>query len=1007
MGQNARTDATSETLPATTGSVGPASPPGYELIDQIGHGGMGVVYRARDTALDRDVAVKLLSERYPPDSASAQRFLSEARITGQLQHPGIPAVHQVGTLSDGRPFLAMKLIKGSTLETILKQSQDRAVAGSPDPATGTTEGLPRRYLRSAEGARSGDRAPAHVADRGRLLAIFEAVCQAVGYAHAHRVIHRDLKPANVMVGAFGEVQVMDWGLAKVLGQETPATVEALAGEPTRAWTEISPTPEAGAHTQAGSLVGTPAFIPPEQAVGEIERVNERSDVFGLGALLAVILTGKPPYVGDTFDSVRVQAVRGKLEDCFARLDASGAEPDLVALCKECLAFEPADRPADGGAVAAAVAGLRAAADERARRAELERVRVEGEQATAAARSAERRKRRRLALGAAAVLAVAAVGGLTTVLAVQRRANAELAAKNAELADEQAKVQARFELAQKAIATFHTGVSEDMLLKNAELKELRTKLLTAAADFYADLEQMLTGETDAKSRKALGTTYFQLGELMDKLGSKQEALAVHGKALALRRELAEASERADVEARLDVARSLEKVGLLVQATGDEVRALAALDEQRVLAEQLEAEHPIDSVRSVLGQSHHSIGMVHYFMGKPKEALSALRQALTIQQRLADANPAVTEFQRDLATTHHRIGVVLWRTGKREEAMESSRKALAIRQKLADANAATTELQFDLAKTHTNVGILLNEMGRPDEALAMHRKASAIEQRLADANPAVTEFQRSLAACNINIANLLRQTRKPAEALKAHQKALAIRKTLAETHPAITDFQQVLAAGHINMANLLRQMEKPTEALTECRKGLAILQQLADANPSVTDFQNDLAWSHRELGGVLARQQRFTEALAAIDAGLAIYQKTASVPGLAFAHASRGWALVRAGQPSKAVADLRQAVELWAKAKIPDFERSRTLALLAGLSKDGKFGVTNDEAKMFADQSVAALADAVNAGWTIHAGWNWPDELKEPDFDALRARADFQKLVAELEARNIPAAATGTK
>jgi serine/threonine protein kinase len=121
-------------------TVTPLSPPGYELLDEIGHGGMGVVYRARDIALDRDVAVKLLSERYPVDSPPAQRFLGEARITGQLQHPGIPAVHQVGTLADGRPFLAMKLIRGNTLEAILKHRSDPA------------------------------------AERGRLLAIFEAVC---------------------------------------------------------------------------------------------------------------------------------------------------------------------------------------------------------------------------------------------------------------------------------------------------------------------------------------------------------------------------------------------------------------------------------------------------------------------------------------------------------------------------------------------------------------------------------------------------------------------------------------------------------------------------------------------------------------------------------------------------------------------------------------------------------------------------------------------------------------
>ncbi len=412
----------------------PASLPGYELCEEIGHGGMGVVYRALDTALDRHVAIKVLAERYAADSSGAQRFLSEARITSQLQHPGIPAVHQVGTLADGRPFLAMKLIKGSTFEAILGQPTDPT------------------------------------AERGRLLAIFEAVCQAVGYAHAHRVIHRDLKPANVMVGAFGEVQVMDWGLAKVLGEERPADLP-LGAEQTQVWTRISSTPDSGSYTEAGSMVGTPAYMPPEQAVGQIERVNARSDVFGLGALLAVVLTGKPPYVGESYDSVRVMAVRGTLEDCFARLDASGAEPELVALCKECLAFEPADRPEDAGAVARAVAGLRASADDRARCAELERVRIEGEQATARARAAERRKRRRLVLGAAALLALAAIGGMLAVLEVQRRANSDLAEKNSALAVEHAKATqaqkiAQAERQQAVTNLYHARVEEAGALRRA-------------------------------------------------------------------------------------------------------------------------------------------------------------------------------------------------------------------------------------------------------------------------------------------------------------------------------------------------------------------------------------------------------------------------------------------------------------------------------------------------------------------------------------------------------------
>jgi serine/threonine-protein kinase len=154
--------------------AGPASPPAaaagrYVLLEEIARGGIGAVFRATDGPLGREVAVKVLQDRFAADSGVARRFADEARITAQLQHPGIPPVHEVGTLPDGRPFLAMKLIKGSTLADLL--------AARPDPGH----------------------------DRGRFIAVFELVCQAVAYAHAHGVLHRDLKPGNVMVGAFGEV----------------------------------------------------------------------------------------------------------------------------------------------------------------------------------------------------------------------------------------------------------------------------------------------------------------------------------------------------------------------------------------------------------------------------------------------------------------------------------------------------------------------------------------------------------------------------------------------------------------------------------------------------------------------------------------------------------------------------------------------------------------------------------------------------------------------------------
>src|SRR5262249_49942280 len=145
----------------------------YELLEEIGRGGMGVVFRARDASLNRRLAVKVLLEKHRGMPELEARFLEEAQITGQLQHPGVPPVHEVGRLEDGRPFFAMKLVKGQTLEALLRTSHHA------------------------------------VTEQSRFLAVFGQVCQALAYAHSRGVLHRDLKPANVMVGAFGEVQVMD------------------------------------------------------------------------------------------------------------------------------------------------------------------------------------------------------------------------------------------------------------------------------------------------------------------------------------------------------------------------------------------------------------------------------------------------------------------------------------------------------------------------------------------------------------------------------------------------------------------------------------------------------------------------------------------------------------------------------------------------------------------------------------------------------------------------------
>ncbi len=362
-------------LPATTphGLVENATPlpvgsdaGRYRLIEEIARGGMGEIHRAHDDVLDREVAAKVLQARYAAEPAVVQRFIDEARISGQLQHPCVPAVHDLGALPDGRPFLILKLIKGRTLDDLLKE-----------------------------------RAPG---DAG-LIAVFEPICQAVAYAHARGVIHRDLKPSNVMVGAFGEVQVMDWGLAKVVAGPGKPAAETASPRPT-AMTEIRPARDSDLpFTQYGAMIGTPAYMPPEQAGGEVDRIDERADIFGLGAILCAILTGQPPYVAADGDGVRLMAVRGQTAECLQRLSRSAADPGLIALCRRCLAFDPAERPANAGELARAVAELRAAAEERARQAELEQAGAQAE-----AREQRRRRRVQLALAVSVSLTVVVAAG---------------------------------------------------------------------------------------------------------------------------------------------------------------------------------------------------------------------------------------------------------------------------------------------------------------------------------------------------------------------------------------------------------------------------------------------------------------------------------------------------------------------------------------------------------------------------------------------------------------------
>ena len=256
-------------------SVGAATSDGqrFRVLRPHARGGLGEVFVALDAELHREVALKQILEKHADDPVSRQRFVAEAEITGGLEHPGVVPVYGLGTYAGGRPYYAMRFIKGDSLKEAIEHFHgDDALKNDPG----------RRSL-----------------ELRKLLRRFLDVCNAIDYAHSRGVIHRDIKPANIILGKHGETLVVDWGLAKAVGRADPSV-----GEQT-----IAPSSSGSSETLPGSALGTPAYMSPEQAGGDLDRLGPRSDVYSLGATLYCLLTGKPPFEGDDIGEIlrKVQA----------------------------------------------------------------------------------------------------------------------------------------------------------------------------------------------------------------------------------------------------------------------------------------------------------------------------------------------------------------------------------------------------------------------------------------------------------------------------------------------------------------------------------------------------------------------------------------------------------------------------------------------------------------------------------------------------------------------------
>jgi serine/threonine-protein kinase len=611
----------------------------YRVIGEIARGGMGVVLKGQDIELGRDVAMKVLRDEMVKRPEVVQRFVEEAQIGGQLQHPGIVPVYELG-LGEGRaPWFTMKLVKGRTLTALLEEG------------------------------------PGDEARRHRLVSIFASVCQTMAYAHSRGVIHRDLKPSNVMVGAFGEVQVVDWGLAKVLGQGGVVDDAKSVKDSRVSVIATIRSTDTATHSLAGSVLGTPAYMPPEQAQGFVENLDERSDVFSLGAILCEILTGKPPYAGE---EQLDQAARADLRDAHARLDASGADAELVAIAKECLRPSPAARPRNAEIVASRVDAHLAGVSQRAHLAAI------------AAANARARARGLLLVACLLGLVVIAGGGGWWVQhgAIERR----------------------------GAATRSVGAALE------DVHSLHVAAQAAPVGSTSPWEEALAA---ARSAESLATTLGVESELRDRAGALRRAIET-GSARAVAAATRDRTDRAMVERLQDVRgterdpgaapkeefeRAFQDYGIDVRALGDEA-ILARLKESRIRIELATAldywaalEEPVDArlqrlaraadpdpwrtnlrdattaaeVRALAESVDVEIAPVESVV-ELVYALESLGQydvAAAVGTRVARAHPDDFTTQLVLADVFYRLVVDSSQKGRVEEGLRHATAAVALR------------------------------------------------------------------------------------------------------------------------------------------------------------------------------------------------------------------------------------------------------------------------------------------------------------------------------------------
>jgi serine/threonine-protein kinase len=879
----------------------------YRPVRFHARGGLGEVWLAEDTELTRKVALKRIRDHHHGDPESRRRFLQEAEITARLQHPGIVPVYGLQQEEDGEPTYAMNFIDREDLQTAINRMHQ---AGTRSASEGT------KGPRSSSDARSPFSTHRSLEFR-QLLNHFIAVCKTIAYAHSRGVLHRDLKPRNVMLGQYGETFVVDWGLAKTGIQTSASTTES-------SWRSGSNAKETSSHesvltprgqsesTEVGSQLGTPAYMSPEQAAGDIARLSRATDVFGLGTILYAILTGQSPMHGVPWEEVYERVQHGHYPK--PHQVKSDVPRPLEAICLKAMALRPEDRYMSAQDVADDVEHWMA--DEAV---------VVYREPRLARLGRWTRRHRSLVQGAAALLVTAVIAlSLSTYLIGLK----ERAARAAQESEHEARERAdrNFALAQDAVDKTITRMAENDRLKEANFHELRKDLLQSAVPFY---EEFVRQQGDSPELEgARGQAYYRLAFVQAETGQYEAARAGFEKARSIFSHLVEVSPDAR-EPRLGLARSYHSLGHVLKELGLRTGAEStesAYHAELEIVKKLAADYPqIPEYRRKLGGTYLSLGIFLRELGRhtgAEGAETALNAALDVAQELTAEFPRDPSYRDLLASTYLSLGSLRTDLGRRsgpQGAESAYRAAGAVAEELTVEFPAFAGYRQLLGLCRLHLGNLLSDLGRrtgADGAEAVFHAALIVQEKLTVDFPSVPAYRQDLAITQNKMGQLLAGLGRNTGVDSAEsffRSALALMTKLTVEHPGNVDYRVELGTSYTKLANLLRLLGRvngPEGAESAYRSALVIQQKLVADFPNMPDYRQELALTYNNLGNLLKDIGRTTgpdSAESAYRAALSLREKLASAYpkitdyGIALGgtYGNLGYLMNDAGQPLAAL------------------------------------------------------------------------------------------------------------